>query len=149
MYGFISAIAEKMIPHHDVTQIQRSSSFHVFRCLSGSPSAVKHYRCFERALTSLSFSASESIPAYSAFGTIFMTCSAASPACRNCLPSPKSPHCIPLEGKSSSCVVAAHSTLMLPNICGMKPSRLYVKAHQHTPVMSRLRNVAVHTGYAA
>lgn len=38
---------------------------------------------------------------------------------------------------------------MLPNICGTNPSRLKVKAHQHTLVMERMRNVAIHSGYDA
>jgi hypothetical protein len=94
-------------------------------------------------------SSSRVLSAYSSFGVIFIVSSAVNPACRNCFPMPKSPQWIPLAGKSSSWVVAAHRVLILPNMVGINPSRLYVKAHQHPAVMSSMRNVAIHNGYAA
>ena len=57
----------------------------------------------------------------------------------------QSPHWIPSFGKLSSSVVAAQHVRIDPNICGMKPSRVYVNAHQHVAVIAIIRMVESHT----
>ena len=54
----------------------------------------------------------------------------------------QSPHWTPSFGKSSSSVVAAQQVRIDPNICGMKPSRVYVNAHQHVAVITIINIVA-------
>jgi hypothetical protein len=122
-------------------------SFRSFDTINHSTS--NHLRPFRQSTSSSLLLSSPPTPAYSSFSTISKTSSALNPACRNLFPSLKSPHWTPLSGKSSNCVVATVSTLTLPYICGMKPSRLQVNAQQHTPVNSKMRSVAIHSGYAA
>lgn len=58
----------------------------------------------------------------------------------------RSPHWIPSLVKPFSSVAAAQHVRMEPYIIGMKPSRLYVKAHQQMEVIDSIRIVESHTG---
>ena len=55
------------------------------------------------------------------------------------------PSCV----NSSNSVVDEQQARMDPYICGMKPSRLYVKAHQQSDVIPIIRAVEMKTGYEA
>ena len=132
--GSISAFVERFRPQ-TVTRIQRSIILYLFRRPSAFPFSRTYFNDTARSMPGFLYLYSSQHGVHS--DTNFITFSAISPAYRNCVPSPESPHRIPIEGRPSNCAVITSSIVMLLNACGIITLYLYVRAHQHMPVTER------------